>query len=1174
MPEQTPLERLRAQRAARGPRPPRRSWFGSVVDSASDYGEGVWETTRDMATGLATFGKDALLASHFNPDVGSRLSAAQRTGNNVLGMVEPITEQMSRPENAGMFGQFGGFGKGLAEIATGIPFRQVAGDFEKGEYAKGLGHATPGAALLGLGGLAARAKSRPPAPVPPPKPAPRQLTQFAGPSGTGGGSRFVQGPRGVADALQPNVMDVAPVQPNFRPGQGTVLPQERNMAHPVPPDIAATYSGAGDLPPVRNIRSSAGIDPLRSSEAMAFEALVPNRYKVADNFNPIVGEVVDQPRPTFSPFEDPRPMPSDPTHWSRSPIFDNGIGEVAEVGAPPPPPRSVTRKPVKAQKAPKKQGATATQPLVPEVVEAPPQAAQSPAKPAPKRTADRPYATVSDVDLQTLAKIGDSKAIAEIAARKEAMGGFHIADDGMAVEAPSFMDRLKETLTDQSGSVPRRPKQPEPDLGPEFTPVGDEPPYAPPSRLDPVEPVYQKVLQQGGRGPRPLGESAPSFVDRLKSTLKDESGSVPLPQLKKIDFDAPIDAGGGKGNIFHRTVNKVFDRNFANWVNARRATNVEGLLKSREFADLNKAGMEGIHAFQAGIKSGRFKDVSDYFTKKHQQLSETGVRLGFRENYLPQLWDNTADEVFQVSKRLGLKPQFTLERVLENYQAGIEAGLKPKFQGIGELIGWYEQRANKAIADRQFFDHLRESKQILPRDKAPQDWVTLNPDHFPVQKFKTPRGEKEVLFKAPKSIADAINNYLGEGHEFPRWIGDKAALTKNIILSAGVPKTGINAHGLNLAVRHVMGRGLVRGGAEAAKYIVNPKTARRWLDENLAKAPEFVKEGLVLTTEDHIIGQSGSKHLLREPKTKVGKVANKGLNKLLEAHGKLFEDPLFQNIVPAMKLKHASGLADDFMKQGMSRQEAVRAASEATNNLYGGINWEAMQRSRDLQNLLRGVILAPDWFETQYRIGKGMTKTLLDPKNPRGVPYKRAAANLIGAYVMANVVNMGLNDGKPMWENPPGHALDIQAGKVGGKVRYIRPFGTAADFARLPFDTLAGALQGDLSSPSNILKNRRSTIARLGSNLIMNQDDFGSPIYGNDKFGRKQPIITQIGKAAREVGEVVTPQYLSGPIDYATGRATSAEEAVLGSVEMPVRYSRASTKRRSRSRPVRRRASR
>jgi hypothetical protein len=44
-----------------------------------------------------------------------------------------------------------------------------------------------------------------------------------------------------------------------------------------------------------------------------------------------------------------------------------------------------------------------------------------------------------------------------------------------------------------------------------------------------------------------------------------------------------------------------------------------------------------------------------------------------------------------------------------------------------------------------------------------------------------------------------------------------------------------------------------------------------------------------------------------------------------------------------------------------------------------------------------------------------------------------------------------------MWENTAGHTFEIEIGTIGRrkekKIRYLKPFGTAGDFARLPYDT-------------------------------------------------------------------------------------------------------------------------
>jgi hypothetical protein len=300
----------------------------------------------------------------------------------------------------------------------------------------------------------------------------------------------------------------------------------------------------------------------------------------------------------------------------------------------------------------------------------------------------------------------------------------------------------------------------------------------------------------------------------------------------------------------------------------------------------------------------------------------------------------------------------------------------------------------------------------------------------------------------------------------------------------------------------------------------------------------------------------------------------------------MFEAPLFQNVLPAVKLKHYEDMTQSFLKQGMGKQEAGRAAAEFTNNLYGGINWEAMGRSRDFQNLGRMAILAPDWLETNVRMGAGTAKAanpknLLNPKTPQGRAYRKAIFGLMGTYAAANAVNFALS-GKPMWDNAPGHSLDIDLGETAsGKKRWIRPWGTSADFLRLPMDMGAAALrQGDyghwepdFGSASRTAKNRLSIPAATGINLLTGRDDFGRPLFGEDDYGRPISAAEQGAGVALELGDLIMPPYLRSPIDYGLGKV-GGEEAVMGSIESPLRYSAPETtpsggRGRSRTRPTR-----
>lgn len=417
------------------------------------------------------------------------------------------------------------------------------------------------------------------------------------------------------------------------------------------------------------------------------------------------------------------------------------------------------------------------------------------------------------------------------------------------------------------------------------------------------------------------------------------------------------------------------------------------------------------------------------------------------------------------------------------------------------------------------------------------------------------KGMGKLLDTAPEDLRTAMKNYRTEPNEYLKFLADKASLSKNFAMSAGIPYTGINAHGFNILARTVMGN--PKEALTAGKYIFHPGAAEMDFNAIPKEQVHFaIKKGLTLTTEGHEIGTVGSTNL-----------AGKTLQGVLKLQGKMFEDPLFQKILPALKIKHFNDMVDDLVQDGVSRELAGRQAAKFTNNLYGGQNWEQLGASPDLQNVARMAVLAPDWLQSNINLGKGAVRSLLDSDSPASKQYKKMVAGLLGSYIAADIVNYTVSE-KHMWENDPGHALDIHIGQSGDKQRYIRPFGTAADFARLPLDFLQATFKGDLGQGFRIMKNRMSIPATSTADLLMNENRFGRPIYGKDVYGKQIPVKKQAGGIIGEIADTVTPQYVRGGIDYASGNA-GGEESVMGGIEMPFRYSH--TPRGAAPRRVRRR---
>lgn len=697
--------------------------------------------------------------------------------------------------------------------------------------------------------------------------------------------------------------------------------------------------------------------------------------------------------------------------------------------------------------------------------------------------------------------------------------------------------------------------------------------------------AYQLLFGAKSKPPRDMGEMAQDIRTVFRETLADKrAGNVPqafasnlvgnqepLPWENgaasdvsgaiKPPIEIPTDAAsqmraeaqtlaqnGGKGGL--AGINPDIRNAFADWVNARKASQVEGFIKKQDFQDLNEKGIQGIFEFQSGDKSGRFQDVKNFFDQKYADLKDAGVKLNYLQDYLPQLWNNGDEEVKQVfGNTLSKSAPFTMERMIKDYQTGIQAGLTPKFQNISDLVGWYEGRANKLLADKGFFDHLGKDGFIQPSSKAPQDWVTLNPDRFPKIKSSFDGKVTTGSYKAPPELANKINNYLynpQDGSDFSRGLASIAGWTsaaKNRLLSFGVPGTGINAHGFNILARNTLAsKNPISGFLKAGYFMVNPKAAEETLFKDLGTAPFAVRHGLTFNVEDHNV-------LTTDPGIK-GKFGSKWND--------LFEKPLFDKMLPALKLQYFNELYNTY-KGSMEDTAAAKEAAKTANTMFGGYNWEQLGKSRDMQNLKKTLLLAPDWATSNLQLGKGVIKGVLNPTDPAFKAYRRFATNFLGSYVLANAVNK-VSSGHFMYQNDPGHTFEIESGYTNdGQKRYVRPYGTAVDALRLPFDAAAGLAQGDPTAVFRSVSNRLSAPVGAGVGLLTNTDYQGHSIYGKDKYGNDMTPLQSAGGIGGQLSQGIgVPSFSKNALDVATGRQ-GMEQGVLQGLELPVRYTGGAT---------------
>lgn len=630
----------------------------------------------------------------------------------------------------------------------------------------------------------------------------------------------------------------------------------------------------------------------------------------------------------------------------------------------------------------------------------------------------------------------------------------------------------------------------------------------------------------------------PMISDEQIQTIQNETAEIlaspMLAQLEEFVANS-VDAGAFKASWKGGIQNTP--QQFKDWVNNRSASDIAGVRARQAFDAMDNDKIEAFHKIQQGDKSAFAKQLREYFDSRYEKLKDAGFELGYREDYIPQLWENTQEEVEKVlGDRLSKRPGLTFERFIDDYQEGIEKGLTPRFEKLSDLVGWYESTTNKAIADKKFFDFLSNNELIKPKDKAPRSWVTLDPDRFPA-----PPGQATGNYKAPEDIAKIVNNYLGPGNEVMRKVAGVFSRMKNVVLSGGVPGTGINAHGFNLLARYTLAnKNPVVGLAKGAYYLVNPNAAKANLDKSLDRMEFFIRHGMTASTEEHAF--------TRAMQEVEGNIFKQSGAKLSDLQQKLFEDPLFAKTVPWMKTQLAEQIYQG-AKAKMGDAEAARMAARTVNNLLGGINVDEIARNKDFQNALRIAILAPDWAETQFRVGAGVLKGATTGfKDEQYKTYRHLAAAFLASYAGINILNKAMS-GHYMWENESGNEFNLDTGTytADGKKRYVRAYGTAVDFVRIPFDIASGVLKGNTDVVFKTIKNRLSTPAGTGIALLTNVDYTGQKIRNED-----DPISKQIFNTASVVSRMFLPSQVGAGFDYLGGK--SAEESIARALELPTRY--------------------
>ncbi len=719
---------------------------------------------------------------------------------------------------------------------------------------------------------------------------------------------------------------------------------------------------------------------------------------------------------------------------------------------------------------------------------------------------------------------------------------------------------------------------------------------------------------------RPPKRQAPPEVEGAKtwqtiSELLNGKASAEPPTPPKPDFsvgtqgiavtpDDTIKSGPFK-EIHPETV-----KQFQSFVNNRKYDTLSafGVILRKMVEPLREMGIDGILRLEgyeiapngeavpmAGGPdlSGMLKTYRTIDNGLYAEAKRLGVPLPYRENHVRiyaiktdtgEIIDGETGlpltmDIAPNGRRVAKRPGFSQPRTFKNNAEVLNTpGYDIAYKNLPDILYHSAMEFQRAFANQRFLNYVMSTGNAVPEslvDKSVRPYFSAyDTERFPKRTIQIDDKRLTEPLWGPKPIVQKVNQYLRDPN-FPtlQKAGKFFGSLKNIALSVGIPKTGLTVHYWNMIPREVISDiALAQNPKEVVSeigkflyYGINSAGARTYIDSNMEKAFPYLQAGMTFSSEEHALAPLDltDKTVMQ----KTGSMAEYVGNMLHDA----FAKNVFSRIIPARKLYQAQRIKSYLVTKGASEEDAVSLAAHAVNNLYGGINWEELGRSKDWQNLMRTVLIAPDFAESNYNIGKGMAKGLgrlfktpkeekplleggtITPGSVESKIYRNFAYAFIGLYIAANAINYE-KSGKLMVQNDPLHQLSIAWGKDNnGKTRYINAFGTGADFFRIPAQVVGSITQQKYKDLMAIFRNRLSIPVGSAVSLLSNTDWSGQNIFGPDIFGNPQSTAKQLQNVFNNTIGNVAPSSITSLENVITGK-TSPEQALIQGAGFPIGY--------------------
>lgn len=588
--------------------------------------------------------------------------------------------------------------------------------------------------------------------------------------------------------------------------------------------------------------------------------------------------------------------------------------------------------------------------------------------------------------------------------------------------------------------------------------------------------------------------------------------------------------------------------------NLREAADASGQKLDFNLAQQIENGTAPKNAF-----TDKFRQIAD---QVRQEANDAGLSIGYRENYVPHIWKQSAEKVDKIARSAGMKARAEGERIVPTYEEGLKLGLKPKYKNPADMMADYVKNIETTRTNVALLTDLRNQGLLKAGKDIPQGWKHITADGFP----KTAQGN---AMQAPPEIARVLNNLYGKSESYiDKALRKTASFNskwQDIALAGGIPHTPANFFTFSQMMKEGslgLGQFVTGSPIKGAKTIYNPvsaflrsfssKETDKYFKANQPFIEQMAKRGVPM----------------RFAESSAGRTSGQAVKDAF-AWDKLFNEPTFGRFMPDLQLGTAKNVFNSLEKK-IGREAALDQTAEIMKKMYGITDELATGRSQAVQDLIGTVGFAPKYRESIINVLANTVRSL-NPKNFADKSYslnRRLAVGLGVTYMIYDALNRA-STGHSMAKNPSGKELQLaipyggKDSKGNQKVVYIPFMPSFMTIPRAIVGAGQAAVKGDVGGVAHEGGTMLSMPIQVISQLASNTDYFGRPITINAETARlthqqQDTNLQALEKQGAYILGQASPAIPRAGINALQGMP--GEQNAAQALELPVRFGKFSPK--------------